>query len=153
MQRDRSVRTHRSGGLASLLVATGLVAAGCASSVEEPAAPTGEEPAVVEAAEDDGPARITLSEEAETRLGLETVVVGTTPQLAVPYAAVVYDEEGAAWAFARLEDGRYQRTPLTVADITGDVALLSAGPTAGTEVVTVGAAELVGVEAGISGGE
>jgi Cu/Ag efflux pump CusA len=152
MQRDRSARAHRSGGLASLLVATGL-AAGCASSVEEPAAPTGEEPAVVEAAEGDGPARITLSEEAETRLGLETVVVGTTPQLTVPYGAVVYDEEGAAWAFARVEDGRYQRTPLTVADITGDVALLSAGPAAGTEVVTVGAAELVGVEAGISGGE
>jgi hypothetical protein len=33
------------------------------------------------------------------------------------------------------------------------VAILDAGPTDGTEVVTVGAAELVGVEAGISGGE
>jgi hypothetical protein len=153
MQRDRSARTNRSVGFASLFFATGLVAAGCATSEAAPTAPSGEEPAVVEPTEDGGPARITLSDEAETRLGLETVPVATTPQLAVPYAAVIYDEQGAAWAFAQVEGGGYQRTPLTISDITGDIALLSAGPAAGTEVVTVGAAELVGVEAGISGGE
>ncbi|MFP5371835.1 MAG: hypothetical protein ACLGI3_13965, partial [Actinomycetes bacterium] len=107
----------------------------------------------VEPADDGGPARITLSSEAELRLGIETVAVTTTPQLSVPYAAVVYDGQGAAWAFARVGERQYERTPLTVADITGDTAVLSAGPAAGTEVVTVGAAELVGAEAGISGGE
>jgi len=65
----------------------------------------------------------------------------------------VDDGQGAAWAFAQVDEGTYQRTALTIADITGDTVLLTAGPAPGTEVVTVGAAELVGVEAGISGDE
>ena len=154
MQRNRSPRTNRSVGLASLSLAVGLAMAGCAAQAQEPTdAAAAEEPAVVQPNEDGGPSRLTLSPEAETRLGIETAAATATPRLAVPYAAVVYDGQGAAWAFARVSDREYQRTPLTIADIIGDVALLSAGPAAGTEVVTVGAAELVGVEAGISGGE
>jgi Cu/Ag efflux pump CusA len=153
MQRNCSPRTSPSVRLGSLFVAVGLAATGCAAQAEEPAQGAGVAPAVVEAAEDGGPALLTLSAEAETRLGITTAAVDTTPRLSVPYSAVVYDGQGAAWAFARVDERKYQRTPLTIADITGDTALLSAGPAAGTEVVTVGAAELVGVEAGISGGE
>jgi Cu/Ag efflux pump CusA len=153
MQRIRSSRTRRSGGIAFGLLAAGLAVTGCAAQAQAPAAPAGAPPAVVEATEDGGPARLTLVAESVDRLGIETVPVTVGPQLAVPYAAVVYDGQGAAWAFSELEEGVYQRVPLTVTDITGDIALLSAGPAAGTEVVTVGAAELVGVEAGISGGE
>jgi hypothetical protein len=153
MQRIRSSRTRRSGGIAFALLAAGLAVTGCAAQAQAPAAPAGDPPAVVEATEDGGPARLTLVAESVDRLGIETVPVTAGPQLAVPYAAVVYDGQGAAWAFSELEEGVYQRVPLTVTDITGDIALLSAGPAAGTEVVTVGAAELVGVEAGISGGE
>ena len=153
MQRTRSARTHRSVGITALFLAAGLGVTGCSTPAQSAATAGGEEPAVVEPVSDGGPARLTLSAEAELRLGVETVAVTTAPQLSVPYAAVVYDGQGAAWAFARVDERTYQRTPITVADITGDVALLSAGPSAGTEVVTVGAAELVGVEAGISGGE
>jgi hypothetical protein len=151
MNRDRSPRTSRF-GTTSLFLAVGLAAAGCS---EAPAAEidAGDAPAVVEAAADGGPARLILAAEAETRLGIETVAVADAPEQTVPYSAVVYDSQGAAWAFARVDERTYQRTPLTIADITDDTALLSAGPAPGTEVVTVGAAELVGVEAGISGGE
>jgi hypothetical protein len=47
----------------------------------------------------------------------------------------------------------YQRKPITVTGIDGAVALLSTGPPAGTQVVTVGAAELLGTEYNISGEE
>jgi hypothetical protein len=66
---------------------------------------------------------------------------------------VIYDADGATWTFVELEDGVYQRQPITIASVEGENVRLSAGPSAGTEVVTVAAAELVGVEAGISGGE
>ena len=73
----------------------------------------------------------------------------------MPYAAVIYDAEGATWTFVELEPGVYQREPITIVsvDADGQNVRLSAGPAPGTEVVTVAAAELVGVEAGISGGE
>jgi hypothetical protein len=71
----------------------------------------------------------------------------------VPYAAVIYDADGATWAFVELEPGVFQREPLTIVSVDGENVRLSAGPAPGTEVVTVAAAELVGVEAGISGGE
>lgn len=152
MKRARSPRASRSLGVASVFLAAGLAATGC-GEVPAAGAEAGEGPAVVEPAEDGGPSVLTLTPEAVTRLGIETAAVADTPQLSVPYAAVVYDGDGAAWAFEQLDEGQYRRTALTIADIHGDTALLSAGPAAGTEVVTVGAAELVGVEAGISGGE
>jgi Cu/Ag efflux pump CusA len=153
MERNRSARTHRSAGIASLFVAAGLTATSCQAQAEAPAATEGEEPAVVEPADDGGPAELLLSAEAVTRIGLETAAVATSPQLAIPYSAVVYDSSGDAWTFAVVDERKYKRAAITIADIVGDVAILDAGPTDGTEVVTVGAAELVGVEAGISGGE
>jgi hypothetical protein len=73
--------------------------------------------------------------------------------LVLPYAAVIYDADGDTWTFVELESGVYRRAPITVASVDGDDVRLSAGPAPGTDVVTVAAAELVGVEAGISGGE
>jgi hypothetical protein len=40
----------------------------------------------------------------------------------------------------------FVRSPITVVTIEGNRAVLSAGPAAGTQVVTVGAAELLGTE-------
>jgi hypothetical protein len=71
----------------------------------------------------------------------------------VPYSAVIYDADGATWTFVELEPGVFQRAPITIVSVDGANVRLSAGPAPGTEVVTVAAAELVGVEAGISGGE
>jgi hypothetical protein len=43
--------------------------------------------------------------------------------------------------------------PLEINSITGKTVLLKSGPPVGTQVVVVGAPELVGAEAGISGEE
>jgi hypothetical protein len=150
------MRSRRRYGLAPLFLAAGLGLTGCQAAAQGAGAEeVADRPAVVEPAEDGGPASLTLIPEAEERLGLETgaVAVGGQGKLSVPYEAVVYDTEGAAWAFERTGTGTYRRTALTIGDVVDGQALLGAGPAAGTEVVTVGAAELVGVEAGLTGGE
>jgi hypothetical protein len=148
------MRTARPTGIATLVLAAGLAVAGCqtqAAGVEgEALAP----PASVEEGEDGGPARLSLTEEAVARLDVQTASVedgngGRT----LPYSAVVYDAQGATWAFVEVEPGVYQREPISVTAIDGDRVTISDGPQSGTRVVTVAAAELVGVEAGISGGE
>ena len=148
------MRTSRPGGIAALVLVAGLALTGCQSAAEGDDAGAGEEPAVVAPAEDGGPSRLTLSAPAVERLGLETRAVATASDgLVIPYGGVVYDNEGQSWAFVEVDERTYERVPISIADIVGDQAFLDAGPAVGTEVVTVGAAELVGVEAGISGGE
>jgi predicted small secreted protein len=148
-------RIARPYGIASLLVAAGFGLTACSSAQGAGSGDVAENPAVVEPAADGGPSTLTLTPEAEQRLGIETAAASTGDdgRPSVPYSAVVYDTEGEAWAFERIDEGTYRRTSLTIEDVVGDDALLSAGPEDGTELVTVGAAELVGVEAGISGGE
>jgi hypothetical protein len=149
------MRTARSWGIAPLAVAVGLGLAGC----QAPASGSEEEDAIaaaasVEADANGGPARLTVTEKALERLRLETSPVeGVGDELVVPYAAIIYDAEGATWTFVELEPGVFQRQSVTILSVDGDNVLLSAGPAPGTQVVTVAAAELVGVEAGISGGE
>ena len=73
--------------------------------------------------------------------------------LTVPYGALVYEADGSAWVFVQTRALSYQRAPVHVAGVTGDRVTLTSGPPVGTDVVTVGAAELVGVEIGIDGEE
>jgi hypothetical protein len=145
----------RSCGIASLFLATGLGVAGCqvAASGSE-AADAIAAAASVEPGADGAPARLHLSEDSVERLRLDTAPVeGEGTGLTIPYAAVVYDAEGGTWAFVEVGDRVYQRHPITIASVDGDRVTVSDGPEPGAEVVTVAAAELVGVEAGISGGE
>jgi hypothetical protein len=112
----------------------------------------------VESAGEDQPARITVSERAEERLGLRTEPVrpvtgqpGVTEIIA--YSAVIYDADGESWAFSSPSPRTYIRVPIEISSITGKTAQLKSGPPVGTHVVVVGAPELVGAEAGISGEE
>ena len=138
---------------AAVLLAAGVaLTGGCASAqgADEELAVV----ATVDEATDGSPGVITLSEAADRRLGMATTPVATDKAgLVVPYAALVYATDGSTWVFVRTEPLTYQRTPVTVATRTGDRVSLASGPPAGTEVVTVGAAELVGVETGIDGEE
>ena len=96
---------------------------------------------------------LTLSEKAAQRLGVETVPVeGSGTQMRIPYAAIVYDAAGKTWTYVNDEPLVYKRAEITVDEIDGDVARISAGPPAGTQVVTTGAAELYGAEIGVGGG-
>jgi hypothetical protein len=142
-------------GLLALLAGTALALAGCQEAPPAGGSSVADPPAVVEPAAGGGPARVVLTGRAEQEVGLATGVVGTAPDgtATIPYAAVVYDGEGSSWAFVPVDPHTYQRVPVAVTRVVGDQATLTSGPPAGTEVVTVGAAFLVGAEAQISGGE
>lgn len=98
-------------------------------------------------------ARITLTSDAARRLGLRTGAISAAlapgTRLVMPADAVFYDAAGDTWAYVVREPLVYQREHVAVASIDGDVATLSAGPPAGTQVVVVGAAELYGTEVGV----
>lgn len=69
----------------------------------------------------------------------------------IPYAALIYDAAGNTWVYTSPEPRTYIRAAVNVNRITGDAVELNAGPSAGTAVVTVGAAELFGAEFGTEG--
>ena len=96
---------------------------------------------------------LTLSEKAAERLGVATAeVAGSGSSLTIPYAAIVYDAQGATWTYVTTEPLVYMRESVTVDVIDGAVAHISAGLPTGTQVVTTGAAELYGAEIGVGGG-
>jgi hypothetical protein len=139
-------------GIAALLAAAGLTLTGCGGSAGADEGPA--EVASVSTPDDGGPAVVTLVEAAVKRLDIQTTAVTEGPDgLTVPYSAVVYEPDGSTWVYTQTEAMTYQRAPITVADINDDEAVLSKGPAEGTEVVSQGAAELVGVETGIDGEE
>ena len=140
-----------------LVVAAGL--AGCSS---EP--PPASEPPVtltdVRAADGTSLKQVRLSGHAVERLGITTgtvhqatVAVQGVPALhkVLPYAAVVYDSDGSSWTYVTTTPQTYVRSRITVTTILGDLAVLATGPPDGTAVVTQGAPELLGAEAGIAG--
>jgi len=149
-------------GLAASLTVLAAITVG-ASGCSEAGASNEENPetavTVQEPAEEGQPARITVSERAEQRLGLRTEPVrpltgqpgGATEVIA--YSAVVYDEDGKSWTFSAPSPRTYIRVPIVISSITGQTVQLKSGPPVGTQVVVVGAPELVGAEAGISGEE
>jgi hypothetical protein len=67
-------------------------------------------------------------------------------------SAVLYDKDGKTWTFTNPEPGSYVRQPVTITGVTNQVATVQSGPPAGTAVVTVGGAELLGAEYGVDGG-
>ncbi len=95
--------------------------------------------------------RLILTEDAARRLDIQTVSVRRSAvngvlRKVIPYAAILYDAEGQAWAYTNPEPFTYIRSRVTVESVTGDLAVLSTGPGPGESVVTVGAAELFGSE-------
>ena len=119
-----------------------------------------------EAASDAGPSRlvrvkgsdrpeVVLSAQAARRIGIETSRVRTAATHAlrdpsvIPYAAIVYDAEGHAFAYTIPRPLTFVRTPIRVVRSVGPVAVVTGGPRPGSRVVTVGAQELLGVEYGV----
>jgi hypothetical protein len=78
-----------------------------------------------------------------------TLVGGGMLRKLIPYAAVIYDAHGDTWVYANPQPLVFVRHRISVNYIEGDLAVLFAGPAAGTQVVTVGAAELYGAETGV----
>lgn len=134
-------------GLAVAALALGACNSGSTTSEPGPAAIT------IEEEEGTGLKTLTLSDKAAERLGVETVpVAGSGAAMTIPYAAIVYDAAGKTWTYVNESSLTYKRAEITVDEIDGDTAKLSAGPPSGTLVVTTGAAELYGAEIGVGGG-
>lgn len=158
---QRSSWTTVAPALIAGLVSSGLLLAGCASPTAE--AESGEPgPAIVEPVEGTDVSRVTITELAADRLDLQTTAVveeqvaprpGTTgssvERKVVPYSAVMYDNAGDTWAYVVEDSLVFVREPITVDYVDGDTAVLGDGPDVGTEVVTLGAAELYGAELGL----
>jgi predicted small lipoprotein YifL len=144
--------TSRSFGITALLIAAGLALAGCGTAEGADIPPA--EVATVDTTQQGQPGVITLVDAAAQRLGMQTAPVAAGPTgLTVPYGALVYQADGSAWVFVQTAPLTYQRASVAVTGISGGQVTLSSGPAAGTAVVTVGAAELIGVENGIDGEE
>ncbi len=141
------------GGWRSVLVlacAASMSLAGCAA-VKSDSAPAGEAPATLEKVGSDLN-RLTLTDKAVERLGLTTEkVTKGKGGLEIPYAALMYDGAGKTWVYTSPEPRTYIRAAVTVDRISGDKVQLRSGPPAGTDVVTLGAAELFGAEFGTKG--
>jgi hypothetical protein len=114
-----------------------------------PAAVAANAPAKVEKNASTGIAKITLTERGAERIELKTETVkpgaGGTDIL-LPYAALLYDGSGKTWVYTSPAPRVFERQAVTVTKVEAGVVTANAGPPAGTEVVTVGAAELFGAE-------
>jgi len=141
-------------GIALVLILAGMLLAGCGQPTVQAAT---EEAIRIEPIDGTELARLTLSERAAERLAIETepvrdVTRAGEPRTVMSFAAVVYDAQGNTWAYTTTEPLVFVRHAITVDSIDDGEAILTDGLGAGTEVVTVGAAELYGAETGVGGG-
>lgn len=102
-----------------------------------------------------------LTDKAIDRIGLQLSEVSKqqgprkeSPQLSVPYSALLYDPDGKEWVYTSPKHRVYIREKIKVDYIEGIespdgrkmVAFLKEGPEIGSKVVSVGALELYGTE-------
>ena len=135
------------------VIAAGLVPVACGGS---DASSEGKPATLERVVGADGLYRVTLTARAAERIGIETAEVGAgvearRAQRVVPFSAVIYQPDGGTWTYTSPEPLVYLRQAITVETVDEGLAFLSEGPPTGTVVVTVGAAELLGVESGIGG--
>ena len=87
----------------------------------------------------------------DTRLDIQTAPVreaqiNGAQRKVIPYAAILYDTQGATWTYISPGPLIYLRHPIKVDFIQGNDAILTDDLPAGTAVVIIGAAELYGSE-------
>ena len=94
--------------------------------------------------------RVILTAAAAERLGIRTAMVSTARKyLVVPTTAVFVDPDGVWWVYTSPAPHEFVRHEISIEREHDGLAVLTAGPSDGTEVVTVGVAELYGVEAAV----
>jgi hypothetical protein len=133
--------------MVALLLAAGLLLSACATPA---ASPTKPKPATTETVAGSTLKRVILTEEAARRIDLRTEPIRLEGGARVmPYSAIVYDKSGSTWAYTPTEQPlTFVRERIDVGSVLGKLAYLDGGPAPGTQVVTVGMAELFGVEYG-----
>jgi len=130
---------------ALLMVAAALPLSACGESSSSAADES--EPAKVEQVNGTELVRMTLTDQAAKRIGVKTAPVRVEGgRKVIPYSAVLYGTHGETFAYSNPEGLTFVRADIKVDHITGSKAVLAKGPATGTEVATVGGAELLGTE-------
>ena len=140
---------HRRRWTVAIPICAILFLPGCRDLAAEEAE-VGYEPATVEEIKGSDLSRVVLEEDAARRIGLDTVpTTGRDGRTVVPESAVWVDVNGDEWVYTNPEALVFVRAQVVVERYDDGLAYLSDGPAPGTEVASVGVAELIGSEFGI----
>ncbi len=91
--------------------------------------------------------RVTMADETAGLVPVKTASVRVNgKRKVVPHSALIYNPDGDAFVYTKPKPQTYIRAPVEVVDVVGDRAVLSDGPSAGTTIVSLGAAELLATE-------
>jgi hypothetical protein len=147
---NRKCRRQLRAACAGLVLIAGVVslsACGEASSGYDYETASHHEPAKLEPIKGTDVQRVIFDAKAAERVGLQTAPIRHNEQGKImPYAALIYDADGNTYAYTAPEPLTYVRQEINIDHMDGDSVVLSDGPPAGTEVVTVGAAQVYGTE-------
>src|SRR5688572_4119382 len=141
-------------GVAALLLLAAVPLSGCAEAATATA--TKPKPYTLEKQEGTSITRLRIEQRVFDRIRIKTSTVrdverfgGETARKVVDYSAIVYDPKGDTIVYTNPSPLVFVRQSVKVDSIDGDLAVLTEGPPAGTAVVTVGTAELLGMETGV----
>jgi hypothetical protein len=135
-------------GLVTAPLLAALLLSACTEPVSEESGKA--EPFTLEPIHGTDLTRVILTTDAAERVGIETTLVTARGRRkAIPDSAVWIDVNGDEWVYTSPEPLVFVRAAISVDRYRRDTALLSEGPAIGTEVVSVGVAELIGSEFGI----
>jgi hypothetical protein len=147
---NRKCRRQLRAACAGLVLIAGVVslsACGEASSGYDYETASHHVPAKLEPIKGTDVQRVIFDAEAAERVGLKTAPIRQDGQeTVIPYNAVIYGADGNTYAYTAPEPLTYVRQEINIDRVAGDSVMLSDGPPTGTEVVTVGAAEVYGTE-------
>jgi hypothetical protein len=140
--------------LAAALFVVGVPLAGCTQHAPE--APHVEHPVEVRKIEGQDINRVTMTEKALERIGLQTGAVREqqvsrfdSPQRVVPQSALIYDPRGGTWVYTSPEPRTFIKHKVGVVYVENGWAVLNEGPPTGTVIVTMAAAEVYGADSGV----
>ena len=94
--------------------------------------------------------QVTFTADAARRAGLQTATVSRLGrETSIPYAALIYNEEGNTYTYVTRKPLVFVRERIAVDHIEHGRVVLRRGPPPGTRVVTTGAAEVYSAEFGV----
>jgi hypothetical protein len=147
---NRECRRRLRAACAGLVLIAGVVslsACGEASSGYDYETASHHDPAELEPIKGTDVSRVTIDAAGVKRAGIQTAPIHQNGQgMVMPHSAVIYDADGETFTYTVPEPRTYVRQKIVIDDVVGDSVMLSDGPPAGTEVVTVGAALVYGSE-------
>lgn len=142
--------SRRAQQIAVLLIVGALTPALSACTQVEESESTYSPTAVKPVKGSDDVQQVTFTAAAAQRADVRTARVQASGRLtSIPYAALIYNEEGNTYTYVSPRPLVYVREPIDVDRISGAHVLLRHGPPTGTAVVTTGAAEVYSAEFGV----